>query len=101
MDKETAKAINDVSKRLNEISQRLDKQLNYRCDDLSHNIDAVSDAWNDKKTYYAGEYCICDNIVWKAKVTNTNQKPSSQDKVHWEATTIVDELNYIINLINK
>lgn len=51
---------------------------------------AVSDAYDDEKTYVIGEYCIDGNQMWKCKVPCKGQKPS--EGTYWTARKIADEL---------
>src|SRR5574344_100480 len=54
---------NDVTTKLSKVDDKIDK-------------DIISDAYDELKTYAAGEYCIYNNSLWKCRLQHTGQTPT-------------------------
>ena len=50
----------------------------------------ISDAYDELKTYSAGEYCIYNNLLWKCLVQNNGQTPT--EGTHWTNVSVVNEI---------
>lgn len=50
----------------------------------------VSDAWVSNKTYYAGDYCIHNNTLWRCLVQNTGVTPA--EGTYWTEVSVADEI---------
>lgn len=51
----------------------------------------IGDAWTSGKTYVVGDYCICDNRLYKCKTAHT--AGSSFTSSYWDSISITRELS--------
>ena len=66
---------------------KIDEALKENADDIAT---VRPDEFSEELTYAAGDYCIKDNVIYKAK---TAVKAGAFDISNWTATTIFDELS--------
>ena len=50
----------------------------------------ISDAYDELKTYVAGEYCIYNNLLWKCLVQNNGQTPT--EGTYWTNVSVANEI---------
>ena len=50
----------------------------------------ISDAYDELKTYVAGEYCIYNNLLWKCLVQNNGQTPT--EGTYWTKVSVANEI---------
>ena len=50
----------------------------------------ISDAYDELKTYVAGEYCIYNNLLWKCLVQHNGQIPT--EGTYWTNVTVANEI---------
>ena len=50
----------------------------------------ISDAYDELKTYVAGEYCIYNNSLWKCLVQNNGQTPT--EGTYWTNVSVANEI---------
>ena len=55
----------------------------------------ISDAYDELKTYVAGEYCIYNNLLWKCLVQNNGQTPT--EGTYWTKVTVANEITSVNN----
>ena len=66
---------------------KIDAALKENADDIAT---VRPDEFSEDSTYAAGDYCIRDNVIYKAK---TAVEAGAFDVSDWESTTIYDELS--------
>ena len=54
------------------------------------NTSIISDAYDELKTYVAGEYCIYNNSLWKCLVQNNGQTPT--EGTYWTNVSVANEI---------
>ena len=59
----------------------------------------ISDAYDELKTYVAGEYCIYNNSLWKCLVQNNGQTPT--EGTYWTNVTVADEIALVNSILSK
>ncbi|OUP21407.1 hypothetical protein B5F29_02690 [Lachnoclostridium sp. An196] len=67
--------------------KKIDEALKENADDIAT---VRPDEFSEESTYAAGDYCIKDNVMYKAK---TAVEAGAFDISDWTATTIFDELS--------
>ena len=67
--------------------KKIDEALKGNADDIAT---VRPDEFSEESTYAAGDYCIKDNVIYKAK---TAVEAGAFDISDWTATTIFDELS--------
>lgn len=67
--------------------KKIDEALKENADDIAT---VGPDEFSEESTYAAGDYCIKDNVIYKAK---TAVEAGAFDISDWTATTIFDELS--------
>ena len=67
--------------------KKIDEALKENADDIAT---VRPDEFSEESTYAAGDYCIKDNVIYKAK---TAVEAGAFDISDWTATTIFDELS--------
>ena len=73
---------------------KIDAALKENADD----VDVVRpDEFSEESTYVAGDYCIKNNVIYKAK---TAVAAGAFDVSDWEATSIFKELSALTNNLN-
>ena len=50
----------------------------------------ISDAYDELKTYVAGEYCIYNNLLWKCLVQHNGQTPT--EGTYWTKVSVANEI---------
>ena len=58
----------------------------------------ISDAYDELKTYVAGEYCIYNNSLWKCLVQHNGQTPT--EGTYWTNVTVANEIASINSSLN-
>lgn len=74
---------------------KIDAALKENADDIAT---VRPDEFSEESTYAAGDYCIKDNVIYKAK---TAVEAGAFDISDWTATTIFDELSGLNNKIQN
>ena len=59
-------------------------------DSKGGNQHIISDAYDELKTYVAGEYCIYNNSLWKCLVQNNGQTPT--EGTYWTNVSVANEI---------
>lgn len=88
MDRETAKAINNISKRMNEMERKIDAYVNKQIDDTQN---MTSDAWRPNEMHEVGKIYIYNNCLYKCTVQNMNVEPTNKN--FYEPKTVMEALN--------
>ena len=70
-----------------------EETVNQLKSDIGDISDIISDAWSADKTYALDDYCIYNNMLYKAKVSSSSSTPGLNND--WEKTAISDELKSI------
>ena len=74
---------------------KIDDALKGNADDIAT---VRPDEFSEESTYAAGDYCIKDNVIYKAK---TAVEAGAFDISDWTATTIFDELSGLNQNMNS
>ncbi len=90
MDKETAKAINNISKRLNEVEQKSDAYFNSKIESVST---MTVDSYKPKKLYVADETCSYNGEMYICIVDCIGVVPT--DKNHFAKISVVELVKQI------
>ena len=88
MDKETAKAINNVSKRLNEVERKLDAYFNQKIDSVEH---ITAESYEYSKVYEVGEVCVYNNKRYECIVKCKGIEPT--DKNFFVEKSLTESIN--------
>lgn len=88
MDKETAKAINNVSKRLNEMERKMDSFFNTRIDSVA---EITAESFDVNKRYEVGECCTYNNKRYECIVRCKGVYPT--DKSFFVEKTLTESIN--------
>ena len=90
MDKETAKAINNVSKRLNEMERKIDNFFNTRIDSVA---EISAEFYDINKRYEVGGCCTYNNKRYECIVRCKGVQPT--DKNFFVEKTLTESINEI------
>ncbi len=59
----------------------------------------ISDAYDELKTYAAGEYCIYNNLLWKCLVQHNGQTPT--EGTYWTNVSVANEITQVNNSLEN
>ena len=59
----------------------------------------ISDAYDELKSYVAGEYCIYNNLLWKCLVQHNGQTPT--EGTYWTNVTVANEIASVNSSLSK
>lgn len=83
----TAQELDDAQK-----AQARENTGSADAESVSQLKEDISDAWQGGKTYNAGEYCIYNNVLYKASVQTTAEPGNNSD---WAQCTVCEEIEAI------
>ena len=99
---------NDVTTKLSNVDDKIDKPASatngqvltyngtskvWEAQDSKGGADdtsIISDAYDESKSYVAGEYCIYNNLLWKCLVQHNGQTPT--EGTYWTNVSVANEI---------